>query len=160
MDLLGGDCNTSANRECGKAKLSSIEGAWEEMLLLPPPILVPMWSQMEDSGDCHGYILTKKNVANWRVAKRGSLQLDKERCKEGKPTKERTFPYSFTSVKRTQRIGAGVVRLSNSTERSAEKKERKRSKHVRPEFRPGLCCLEHTGGMSVFFFQHVTRICL
>ena len=37
-----GDFNTSACRERGKAKLSSIEEAWEKMLLILPPDLVPM----------------------------------------------------------------------------------------------------------------------
>ena len=36
-DITGGDFNTSACRACGKAKLSSIEEAWEETLLIPPP---------------------------------------------------------------------------------------------------------------------------
>ena len=70
--------NTSAYRERGKAKLGSTEEAWKETLPIPPPDLVPMWEQIEDSGECCGYTLTK-NVANWRVAKHGSLQLDKEK---------------------------------------------------------------------------------
>ena len=50
--------NTSAYRERGKAKLSSIEEVWEEMLLIPPPDLVPLWDQMQDSGDCCGFMVT------------------------------------------------------------------------------------------------------
>ena len=77
--IIGGDLNTSAPCECGKAKVSSIEEAWEETLLIPPPDLVPMWSQMKDSGGCCGFRRTKKNVTNWRVAKHGSLQFTKEK---------------------------------------------------------------------------------
>ena len=62
VDIIGSDFNTSAYRERGKAKVSSIEEASEETQLIPPPDLVPMWSQMADSGDCGGFILTKKNV--------------------------------------------------------------------------------------------------
>ena len=77
--IVGGDFNTSTYRERGKAKVSSIKDAWEETLLTPPPDFVPMWGQIEDSGDCCGFIPTIKNVANCRVAKHGSLQLGKEK---------------------------------------------------------------------------------
>ena len=57
--------------------MSSIEEAWEEMLI-PPPDVVPMWGQVEDSGDCGGFTLTKKNAPNWHVSRHGSLQMEAE----------------------------------------------------------------------------------
>ena len=45
VDIIGGDFNTFACRERGTAKLSSIEEAWGETLLISPPDLVPMWDQ-------------------------------------------------------------------------------------------------------------------
>ena len=41
-DIIGGDLNTSAFRESGQAKLSSIEEAWKETLLIPPPNPFPL----------------------------------------------------------------------------------------------------------------------
>ena len=76
---LGADFNTSACRERGKAKLTSIEEACENMLLIPPPDLVAMWGQMEDSEDCCGFIATKRNATHWQVARHGSLQLNTEK---------------------------------------------------------------------------------
>ena len=51
VDIIGGDFTTSAFRERGQAKLGSIEEAWEETLLIPPPDLVSMWGQIGDPGD-------------------------------------------------------------------------------------------------------------
>ena len=42
-DIITSDFNTSTCGERGKAKLSSIEEAWEETLLIPPPDVVPTW---------------------------------------------------------------------------------------------------------------------
>ena len=69
-DIIAGDFNTATYRERGKAKVSSIEETWEETLLIPPLDLVPMWGQMNDSGDCCGFISTRNNVPNWRFARR------------------------------------------------------------------------------------------
>ena len=80
VSTIGGDFNTSAFRKGGKVKLSSIEEVWEEMRLTHPPDLVPMWGQMEDSGDCCCFVFTNRSVTNWRAARHGSLQLNK-RCK-------------------------------------------------------------------------------
>ena len=55
VDVIEGDFDTCACRERGKAKLSSVEEAWMTTLLSPPPDLVPMWGQNEDSGDCCGF---------------------------------------------------------------------------------------------------------
>ena len=41
--------------------------------------LVPMWGQMWKSGDCCGFVLTKSGEQNWRVARHGSFQLNKEK---------------------------------------------------------------------------------
>ena len=49
VDIIGGDFNISAHRERGQAMVSSIEEAWGEALLIPPPDLVPVWGQIEDS---------------------------------------------------------------------------------------------------------------
>ena len=44
VDIIGGDVNTSAHRERGKAKLRSIEEAWEETLrILPPDLGFNVW---------------------------------------------------------------------------------------------------------------------
>ena len=53
VDTIAGDFNT---RERGKAEMSSIEETWEAAFPSPPPDVVPMWGQMEDSGDCCGLI--------------------------------------------------------------------------------------------------------
>ena len=41
VDIIRGDFNTSAHRERGKSKLSSIEDVWSTTLLPFPPELVP-----------------------------------------------------------------------------------------------------------------------
>ena len=43
--------------------MSSIEEAWEETSLIPPPDVVPMWGQTEDSGDRCGFTPTKRSGA-------------------------------------------------------------------------------------------------
>ena len=58
----------------------------EETLLIPPPDVVPMWGQMEDSGDCCGFIQTNKNVTNLRGARHGSKC--KDGCRRGQLTKK------------------------------------------------------------------------
>ena len=59
-DVLAGDFHSSAFRDSGKFGVSSIEETWEETLLIPPLDLVPMPSQMEESGDCCGFIVLQK----------------------------------------------------------------------------------------------------
>ena len=61
VDIIGGDVNTSAHRERGKAKLRPIGEAWEETLRILPP----------DLGFNVGP--TTRIVTNWRVARLGSL---------------------------------------------------------------------------------------
>ena len=63
--------------------MSSIEETWEETLVIRPLDVIPMWSQMEDSGDCSGFILTTRNVSNCRVARDGSLQMEEEGADKG-----------------------------------------------------------------------------
>ena len=63
-----------ANREHGKTKMT-----WQESLLIPLPDVVPMRGQMEDSGHCCGFIITKKSVTNWRVAEHGIFQLNERK---------------------------------------------------------------------------------
>ena len=41
-DIIAGDFNSPANRNRGKARVSSIEETWEKTLLIPPPDVVPM----------------------------------------------------------------------------------------------------------------------
>ena len=115
-DITGGVFNTSAYRERGKAKLSSFKEAWEKMLLMPPPDLVPMWDQIEDSGDLCGFMVTTKNLTNWRIASHGSLRLNEQML-----TKRHSSLSSCTSAKFTQRNGVHAVRLPKNTEGSAEK---------------------------------------
>ena len=74
-DIIAGDSNTAAYRERGKAKVSSTEDVWEETLLIRPQDV----GQMEESGDCCGYMLTRSGEPSWRVARHGSFQLNKER---------------------------------------------------------------------------------
>ena len=78
-----GGFNTSAYRERGKSKMSSIEETLEETLLILPPDVVPMWGQMEDTVDCRGFVLRTRNVPNWPVARHGSLQTEDEEAEEG-----------------------------------------------------------------------------
>ena len=63
--------------------MSSIEETLEETLLIPPPDVVPMWGQMEDTVDCRGFVLRTRNVPNWPVARHGSLQTEDEQADEG-----------------------------------------------------------------------------
>ena len=51
---IAGDIISSAFRERGKAGVSSMT------LVILPPDLVPMWGQMEESGDCCGFIQKKE----------------------------------------------------------------------------------------------------
>ena len=60
VDRIGGDSHTSAYREGGKSKLSSIEDVWGTTLLIPPPDLVPMWGQIEDSAVCCGFMVQRE----------------------------------------------------------------------------------------------------
>ena len=46
-DIIAADFNTSASCERGQAKVSSIEEAWRETLLVPPPDLVAMWRPLQ-----------------------------------------------------------------------------------------------------------------
>ena len=78
-DIIAGDFTSSANREGGKAKMNFIEEEWEETSLILPPDLVLMWSKMEESGDCFGFIVQKRSEQSWRVARCGSFQLDKDK---------------------------------------------------------------------------------
>ena len=41
-DIIAGDFKSSAYRDRGKARVSSIEETWEKTLLIPPPDVVPM----------------------------------------------------------------------------------------------------------------------
>ena len=93
-------------------KMGSIEGAREEMLLIPPPDVVPMWGQMED---CCGCIQTQKNVTNWRVARHGSLQLDKEQVQIRETDQAAHLPVCIHLCEtRVQQKAALAVRLPNN----------------------------------------------
>ena len=74
VDIIGVGLNTSACRERGKSTLRSVKEALDTTVLIPPQDLGPLWVQIEDSGDCCGFIVTTRNVANWQVARHGSLQ--------------------------------------------------------------------------------------
>ena len=78
-DILARDFITSAYRENGKAKMSSIEEVWEETLVISPSDVVPMWGQTKESGDRCGFKITKNSEPSWRVARHGSLQLNKDK---------------------------------------------------------------------------------
>ena len=79
VDTVGSDFNTSAFREGGKVRLSSVEDVWEEMRPIPPRDLVPMWRQMEDSGDRCCFVFTNSSVFHWRAARHGSLHLNRDK---------------------------------------------------------------------------------
>ena len=110
-DIIAGDFNTSACCERGKAKVSSIVEAWEETLLIPPPDFVPVWGQMEDSGDCCGFKTKKNHVPNWRVAGHGrpSLQLKKEKMhtKETDQAAHLLIYIHFCEARAAERIARG-----------------------------------------------------
>ena len=40
-----------------------------------------MWGQVKEPGDCCGFILVKRNTAQWRSRRYGSLKLDRGRMK-------------------------------------------------------------------------------
>ena len=183
-DIIGGDFNTSAFRKLGKAKVSSIEEAWEETLLIPDS--VSMWAQMEDSRDCSRFVLTKEErcklgrrqgirqhseellikatdqeAPNWRVFRQQRKDANKRRQtgvfsgnKEKMQISEtEQAAHLLVHIHLCESRAAGRSARSETakhSERSAEKKQMKRNKHVRHEFRP-VCfwCLECT--RSSFF---------
>ena len=59
--------------------MSSSEEAWEKTLLIPPPDVVPMWSETREPEDCCGFTTTKKSEPSWRVAMHGSFQLNNDK---------------------------------------------------------------------------------
>ena len=107
----------------------------------------------EGLGDCCGFILTHRNVTNWRVAKHGSpqnkdelltkaAQLTKRREMEVFSLIEKRFkfaPSTFTSARHAQQKGTREVRPPNNTEENVEKKgaekNYRRNNHVSPEIR-------------------------
>ena len=60
-DIIAADFHSSANRDRGKAGVSSIEEAWGRH-----------FCQIKESGDCCGFTTTKKSEPSWRVARHGS----------------------------------------------------------------------------------------
>ena len=77
-DIIARDLNTSAYRERGKARESCRRSVGKDPCGSLPFFLVPMWSQMEDSGDRCGFISATRSVPTWRVAVHGSLQTKED----------------------------------------------------------------------------------
>ena len=73
MNIVAGDFNSSVHREGGRQGVSSIDEAWSEAFLVPPPSKVPMWRQVQESEDCCDFTLTKKSQCSSRVASYGSF---------------------------------------------------------------------------------------
>ena len=68
---------------------TSIEEAWAETLLIPPPDSVPMWGEMEDSGSC-GFIPTKQNGSNRQKsqARKPAIKRREARAAEARERQE------------------------------------------------------------------------
>ena len=94
-DIIAGDFNSAAHCERGKAKVSSIKEVWEEMLLIPPHYVVPMWCQMKVSRDCCGFFLTQSGELKWRVARHGSYQPNKDRMQMKKTDRAAHLPVNI-----------------------------------------------------------------
>ena len=60
--------------------MNSIEEAWEETLLVPPPFVVPMWVRGRNQETAAVSKLPKRSEQNWRVARHGSLQTEDEKA--------------------------------------------------------------------------------
>ena len=81
-DIIAGDSNSSAYRERGREDRSSIDEAWSETLVVPPPGKVPTWGHMQESDDCCGFVLTKNSQSSWRVAYHGSYELNRDKLQK------------------------------------------------------------------------------
>ena len=120
--------------------MSSIEEAWAETLLIPPPDVVAMWGQMEDSGDCFGFKLRKRNVTNWRVVRHGSLQLDQEkiRIRGTDQTSHLSVCTHLSETHAAERSARGEAAKQYTKKRGEER--RRERKHKKVQF----CCLVRT----------------
>ena len=114
-DIIAGDFNTTAYRERGEAKVNSIEEVWDETLLILPQDVVPMWSQMKDSGDCCALIPTRSHEPSWRLARHGSSQRNQVRTQ-----KRRISLSTSTSAQPGQQREALAVRPPEKTEGNQE----------------------------------------
>ena len=128
VTIIGGDLNPCAYRERGKAKLSSVEEARVETLLIPPPDVVPMWGHIEESEDCCGITVTTTNATNWTVATHGSLQLNNEKLQRRATDQGAHLPafMHLCEIHTAERVRA--VRLPKNTEgkRGEERHQEKR----------------------------------
>ena len=128
---IAGDFISSAFRERGKAGVSSIEVTWEKTLVILPPDLVPMWGQMEESGDCCGFIQKKSGELKWRVARHGRFQLNKGKMQIKETDLAAHLLSSSTSVNHAQKKkkkGAHAVRPPSSTDNSGTERRREKRK--------------------------------
>ena len=100
-DIIAGDFNSSAYRDRRKVGVSSIEETWEKTLLIPPPDVVPMRGQMEESEDCCGFTLTKKSEPSWRVARHGSIQFNNDKMQIEETDQAAHLPCLHTPLRST-----------------------------------------------------------
>ena len=113
--------------------MSPFEVTWEKTLLILPPD-VPMWGQMEESGDCCGFIQKKSGELKWRVARHAKFQLNKDKMqiKETDPAARLpVYIHLCESRAEKKKKGAHAVRPPSSTENSGT--ERRREKRKRKE---------------------------
>ena len=109
--------------------MSPFEVTWEKTLLILPPD-VPMWGQMEESGDCCGFIQKKSGELKWRVARHGRFQLNKDKMQIKETDLSAHLPVyiHLCESRAKKKKGAHAVRPpssteNNGTERRREKKE-------------------------------------
>ena len=119
-DIIAGDFNSSAYRERGRERRSSIDEAWSQTLLVPPPGKVPMWRQ------------------NARIRRLLRLHSDhqepvflegckprvvrtKQRQAANKKTRRRISPFTCISAKHRPREAA-AAQLPACTGRSVQRK--------------------------------------
>ena len=109
--------------------VSLIEGTWEETMLLPPSAAVPM-SQMKETEDCCGSIITKQSESSWLVAKHGSFQLNKTRCKLKEKDQAAHLPVyiHLCEAQTVQRRIHSETAKSHKEHRRTEKRREKRKK--------------------------------
>ena len=109
-DLITGDFKMAAYR--GHGKPSSIEEAWGrgqgrwETRLLALPEVVPKWGQIQETGDCCGFIRTTKNKEEAEYCTGTGAYKQRKAFLRNKLIKQHTSPCSCTASARSAASGA------------------------------------------------------
>ena len=126
--------------------MNSIEEAWEETLLVPPPFVVPMWvrGRNQETAAVSKYqrgvnrtgVLPGTEVCKQKMKRRQSGVLPGTEVTSSTKGKLQTrrvdqtflFPSTFTSARNAQQKRTRMVRLPNSSDGNEEKKGAEKKK--------------------------------